>query len=82
MRTEAWEKFFIDLQINAAGNGGVFNGLLLQQIEELEPDLVLVTGILPLSIEIFKSDKKHGGLIVNYQTDDPWNPIHKAPKFH
>ena len=33
---------------------------LLEKIKELNPDLILVTGILPLSIEIFQTVKGKG----------------------
>ena len=58
-----------------------FQYQLARQIQELQPHLVLVTGILPLSTEIFKSIRRNGGRIVNYLTDDPWNPIHRRRCF-
>ena len=58
-----------------------FQRLLLEQVKDLKPNLVLVTGILPLKYKVFHEVKKHGGLIVNYLTDDPWNPIHKRQSF-
>lgn len=58
-----------------------YQQLLLRQVQELKPDLVLVTGILPLDARIFKAIKSQGGQIVNYLTDDPWNPIHKRRSF-
>ena len=54
---------------------------LLREIELLQPQLVLVTGILPLNPEIFSVVKAQGGLVVNWLTDDPWNPIHKRRCF-
>ena len=58
-----------------------FQHSLLRQVEELKPDLVVVTGILPINSEIFLAVKNHDGLMVNYLTDDPWNPIHKRQSF-
>lgn len=58
-----------------------FQQSLQNQIEELKPDLILVTGVLPLKNEVFAGAKKYGCLITNYLTDDPWNPIHKRQVF-
>jgi spore maturation protein CgeB len=58
-----------------------FQKVLLTTIEELKPDLVVVSGILPLKDEIFAAIKRNGGSVVNYLTDDPWNPIHKRNCF-
>jgi spore maturation protein CgeB len=54
---------------------------LLKQVQELRPDLVLVTGVMPLDRRIFRIIEKQGGSIVNYLTDDPWNPIHRRHSF-
>ena len=58
-----------------------YQRLLLSQIQELKPDLVLVTGVLPLDTKIFITVKQQGGMIVNYLTDHPWNPIHRRQSF-
>ena len=58
-----------------------YQRLLHKQIEELKPDLILVTGVLPLDKKIFATVKSQGGCIVNYLTDDPWNPIHQRRSF-
>ena len=58
-----------------------FQRSLLSQVKELRPDLVVVTGILPLNSEVFLAVKKQGGLMVNYLTDDPWNRIHRRQSF-
>ena len=54
---------------------------LLKLVREQQPDLVLVTGVLPLQKRIFDVIHGYGGRIVNYLTDDPWNTIHKRNKF-
>jgi hypothetical protein len=58
-----------------------FQRQLLAQIKRERPRLVLVTGILPLAPEIFREVQNSGGRIVNYLTDDPWNPIHRRRCF-
>ena len=54
---------------------------LIKQITALKPQLVLVTGIFPLKESVFKAVDAYGGKIVNWLTDDPWNPIHKRKSF-
>ena len=58
-----------------------FQELLLQKVKKIKPDIVLVTGVLPLKTEIFQTIRSQGGMISNYLTDDPWNPIHRRRKF-
>jgi len=58
-----------------------FQRHLFTRIEALQPRLVLVTGILPLAPSVFEAVQRQGGRIVNYLTDDPWNPIHRRRCF-
>lgn len=58
-----------------------FQRQLKEQVQAMRPKLMLVTGILPLETAIFKEIKEGGGRIVNYLTDDPWNPIHRRRSF-
>ena len=58
-----------------------FQRQLLSRISACRPQLVLVTGILPLSAAVFSLVQRQGGRIVNYLTDDPWNPIHRRRCF-
>jgi spore maturation protein CgeB len=58
-----------------------FQRQLKERIASLRPRLVLVTGILPLDPAVFEAVHRHGGRIVNYLTDDPWNPIHRRRSF-
>jgi len=58
-----------------------YQRLLMSIIKEKKPDLILVTGVLPLDPEVCLRAKKQGAAIVNYLTDDPWNPIHKRQSF-
>ncbi len=46
-----------------------------------KPHLVLTTGLAPLSAPAIDSMKRSGATVVNYSTDDPWNPAHKARWF-
>jgi len=58
-----------------------FQRKLIALIEQHKPRLVLVTGILPLAPQVFQAIRASGGRIVNYLTDDPWNPIHRRRCF-
>jgi len=58
-----------------------FQRRLIAQIEAFRPSLVLVTGILPLAAAVFQAVHARGGRIVNYLTDDPWNPDHRRRCF-
>jgi spore maturation protein CgeB len=58
-----------------------FQRQLLETVERLRPRLVLVTGILPLAPALFATVHRLGGEVVNYLTDDPWNPIHRRRSF-
>jgi hypothetical protein len=54
---------------------------LLSEIERQQPQLVLVTGILPLDPQVFSAITAQGCRVVNWLTDDPWNPIHRRRSF-
>ncbi|MEB3318959.1 MAG: glycosyltransferase [Cyanobacteriota bacterium] len=58
-----------------------FQRQLVRQIAAEPPRLVLVTGILPLAPAVFDAVHHQGGQVVNYLTDDPWNPIHRRRHF-
>ncbi len=44
-------------------------------------DLVLVTGISPLGATVLGKAKAAGTVVVNFLTDDPWNPAHRRRWF-
>lgn len=48
---------------------------------KFKPDLVLVTGIAPVSARSLRQLKEEGFRVVNFLTDDPWNRQHHAPWF-
>lgn len=74
-------KTFYRLADNRSWEWWGYQKVLLTQIEESKPDLILITGILPLSTQIFRAIKRQGGCVVNYLTDDPWNRIHRRRTF-
>lgn len=50
-------------------------------IAEWKPDLVLATGLMPLRAPSVAAVTKTGIQVVNFLTDDPWNPLHKSRWF-
>ncbi len=58
-----------------------FGALVVQEARRWNPDLLLATGIAPLerpALARLCADKIPA---VNFLTDDPWNPAHRAPWF-
>ncbi|MCO5168000.1 MAG: glycosyltransferase [Planctomycetes bacterium] len=45
------------------------------------PDVVLTTGTAPLRAGAVDTLRARGAVVVNYSTDDPWNPAHRAAWF-
>ena len=58
-----------------------FNRSLHATIRRDRPDIMLVTGIAPVTIETLEVAKMNGVTSVNYSTDDPWNPAHRTNRF-
>lgn len=58
-----------------------FEQKLLQACKESPPDVLLTTGIAPLSAPLLEQIGAMGITRINYLTDDPWNPAHRANWF-
>lgn len=58
-----------------------FSGRVLQTVRSFAPDAVLTTGIAPVDAETLETIGELGSLRLNFLTDDPWNPAHRAPWF-
>jgi hypothetical protein len=58
-----------------------FSDSVVATCGKFKPDLVLVTGIAPLSARALLLLKDRGFRVVNFLTDDPWNRQHHAPWF-
>lgn len=58
-----------------------FNQLLAKAVHQGAPDLVLVTGIVPVDPLTLQTIRESKAICVNYLTDDPWNPAQYAPWF-
>jgi spore maturation protein CgeB len=49
--------------------------------ESFRPHWLLATGLAPLDARTLATVKEMGIVTLNYLTDDPWNPVHRAPWF-
>jgi spore maturation protein CgeB len=58
-----------------------FNKFVLALCRAEQPDIVLATGIAPLRAQTLREIGRRGIIRMNYLTDDPWNPAHRAAWF-
>jgi hypothetical protein len=58
-----------------------FSNDVLRRCLQWKPDLVLTTGIAPLSAAVLVQLRSWGTLTANFLTDDPWNKHHHSPWF-
>jgi glycosyltransferase involved in cell wall biosynthesis len=58
-----------------------FSALVLAGVKEVKPSVVLTTGQAPLDEAVLRGLGEMGIFRVNYSTDDPWNPAHRAGWF-
>jgi hypothetical protein len=55
-----------------------FNAHLVRLCREIRPTWLLATGLAPLTASALKEIGQLSIIRVNYLTDDPWNPAHRA----
>lgn len=60
---------------------GRFSRALVQAVQKEKPWLLLTTGSAPVNEACLRKIGKAGARKVNYSTDDPWNPAHRAGWF-
>jgi hypothetical protein len=58
-----------------------FSAKVLETCRDMRPTFLLATGIAPIEEAALKEIGKLEILRLNYLTDDPWNPAHRAPWF-
>jgi spore maturation protein CgeB len=58
-----------------------FSELALETCAALRCDLILTTGCAPLDRPHIERLRNLGAKLINYSTDDPWNPALRAPWF-
>ncbi|MEH1853879.1 MAG: glycosyltransferase [Nostoc sp.] len=76
-----WGKIFFKLSGKRPLEWWSFNREIVSYIKEFNPQVVLVTGIFPLTNEVFDICSQTSAYIVNYLTDYPWNPHHRSAVF-
>lgn len=60
---------------------GAFGRELREACRALRPRWLLATGIAPIGGDVLAAVGRLGVHRLNYLTDDPWNPAHRAPWF-
>jgi spore maturation protein CgeB len=60
---------------------GAFGWKVVQACRAWQPRWVLSTGLAPLPASALEAIRETGAVLLNYLTDDPWNPAHRAPWF-
>lgn len=60
---------------------GKFSAKVLAAAKETRPSVILTTGQVPLNASSLKELGGLGIIRLNYSTDDPWNPAHRAGWF-
>ena len=58
-----------------------FSARVVQACRDFQPQWLVATGIAPLDKPALEEIGRLGVLRLNYLTDDPWNPTHRAPWF-
>jgi spore maturation protein CgeB len=59
----------------------VFSEEVVRACQEFHPDYMITTGVAPLSAQALAECRRLAGVRINFLTDDPWNPAHRAPWF-
>ena len=60
---------------------GSFSDQLLDHAAAFDPQFILATGVAPVSERTLALMRRRGACVVNYLTDDPWNPRNGAGFF-
>lgn len=58
-----------------------FSRRVLHTVKERRPSVVLTTGFAPLTASVLREIGALGARRANFLSDDPWNPVHRAPWF-
>ncbi|MEO8481900.1 MAG: glycosyltransferase [Acidobacteriota bacterium] len=58
-----------------------FSARVLEVVRRERPSIVLATGLAPLQADVLREIGTLGAKRINFLTDDPWNPAHRAPWF-
>jgi spore maturation protein CgeB len=58
-----------------------FGCMVLEQVQRLKPDLVISTGLAPLTADCLQALNSLGIPCLNFSTDDPWSTSHRSRWF-
>ncbi len=58
-----------------------FSEQVVSTCRDFQPSWMLATGIAPINADALRQIGEFGVRRLNYLTDDPWNPAHRAPWF-
>lgn len=58
-----------------------FGRKVVETCRAFRPRWLLATGLVPLTDSVIKEITRQGVICLNYLTDDPWNPAHRATWF-
>lgn len=74
-------RFHYHLNGRSAAHMRRFSRAVFEACRLFKPTLVLVTGISPVDAKALQQINALGIRAVNFLTDDPFNPVHRAPWF-
>jgi spore maturation protein CgeB len=58
-----------------------FSREVVDLCNQLSPGVLLSTGLAPINAGALRTIQERGVRTINFLTDDPWNPAHRAPWF-
>jgi len=58
-----------------------FSARVVETVRRERPSVMLTTGLAPLTADALRAIDALGTTRINFLTDDPWNPVHRAPWF-
>jgi spore maturation protein CgeB len=57
---------------------GWYSARIVDSCTTARPDILIATGIAPLTAQALRALRSQGIFCINFSTDDPWNPAHLA----
>jgi spore maturation protein CgeB len=75
------QKFYWRMRGKRPARLANFGARVLDACENMRFDLIVTTGRAPLARSHVDGLRALGATVINYSTDDPWNPTLKAPWF-
>lgn len=76
-----WRKLNWSLRGHRPARLAAFSLEVIRLCQQLEPGVLLSTGLAPIDAPALGAIQRQGVRTVNFLTDDPWNPAHNAPWF-